>query len=168
MKLVIPRNNLVQRARVGVFLEHHKVLQQIQPAPPLEHTAHQHFQFQRGFLGITFTVDGAPDFEPLLICGERADARLQAITHQQHRVVVQQRGNLGLVSLQLRVGAPDGCVLVRRVFEFNQAQWQSVYEHHDIRPPVVLALNHRVLVHRQPVVGVHVGKIHQPRKITFD
>ena len=81
---------------------------------------------------------------------------------------MQQRGNLRLVGLELRVGAPDRRVLIRRVLQLDQAQRQPVDEDHDVRPPVVLPLDHRELVHRQPVVRPHVAEIHQPHMIARD
>ena len=65
---------------------------------------------------------------------------------------MQQRGNLRLVSLELRVGAPDRRVLIRRILQLDQAQRQAVEEDHDVRPPVVLPLDHRELVHYQPII----------------
>jgi hypothetical protein len=118
---MVARDDLVQRARVRVFLEDDEVLQQVEEALPLEHPAHQHLQLQRRLRRVALAVDGAPDLEPLLVRRQRAHARLQAIAHHQRRVVVQQRGNLGLVGLQLRVGAPDRRVLIRRVLQLDQA-----------------------------------------------
>ena len=111
---MVARDDLVQRARVRVFLEDDEMLQQVEEPLPLEHSADQHLQFQRRRRRVALAIDGAPDLEPLLVRRQRADARLQAVAHHQHRVVVQQRGDLRLVGLKLRVGAPDRRVLVRR------------------------------------------------------
>ena len=81
---------------------------------------------------------------------------------------MQQRGNLRLVGLHLGVGAPDRRVLIRRVLQLDQPQRQPVDEDHDVRPAVVLPLDHRELVHRQPVVRAHVAEIHQPHMIARD
>lgn len=40
----------------------------------------------------------------------------------------------------------DGCVLVRRIFQFNDADGNSVDEEHNVRPSVFLALVHLELI----------------------
>jgi hypothetical protein len=70
--------------------------------------------------------------------------------------------------LQLLPGAPDRRVLVSRILEFQHGQRQAVDEHHNVRPPVVLCFDHRELIHRQPVVGLRIGEIHQAHMIARD
>jgi hypothetical protein len=41
---MVARDDLVQRARVRVFLEHDEMVQQIEEPLPLEHPTHQHLQ----------------------------------------------------------------------------------------------------------------------------
>ena len=69
---------------------------------------------------------------------------------------MEERGDFLLVGLQLLPGFPDRGVLVGRVLQFDDAQRQPVDEDHDVGPAVVLALDDRELVDRQPVV---VGRV---------
>ncbi len=71
---------------------------------------------------------------------------------------MQERRDLRFVSLELVVGGPDRRVLVRRALELDDGQGQAVDEDHDVRPAVVLALDHRELVDRHPVVRGRVGE----------
>lgn len=48
VELMVARDDLVQRARVRVFLEDDEMLEQIEEALPVEHPAHQRLQLQRG------------------------------------------------------------------------------------------------------------------------
>lgn len=168
VELVVAGDDLVQRARIRVFLEDDEMLEQVEEALALEHPAHQHLQLQRGLRSGVLAIDRAPDLEPLLVRRHGTHARLQAIAHHQRRVVMQQRGNLRLVGLQLRVGAPDRRVLIGRVLQLDQAQRQPVDENHDVRPPVVLPLDHCELLQRQPVVRTHLAEIRQPHMVTRD
>jgi hypothetical protein len=137
---VIAGDDLVQVARVRVFLEDDEVLQQIEKALPVEDAADQGFQLQLGGGGINLTINSAPQLEPLLVGGDRADAGLQPIAHHHYGVVLKQRGNLGFVGLQLGVGAPDGGAFIGGVLELDQAHGQPIEEHHQIWPTVVLAV----------------------------
>ena len=81
---------------------------------------------------------------------------------------MEERRDLLLVCLKLRERLPDVGVFVRRIFQFNDAQRQAVDENHHVRAPVVLAFDHRELVHHKPVVVVRVGKINQPDDFRAD
>lgn len=76
---MVARDDLVQRARVRVFLEDNKMVQQVEEPLPLEHPAHQHLQFQRRLRRIALAIDRAPNLEPLLIRRHGTHAGLQAI-----------------------------------------------------------------------------------------
>ena len=107
--------------------------------------------------------DGAPGLEPLAPGGERADARLHAVGDDQQRVGGEQRGDLGLVGLELLEGGPDRGVLVGRVLQLDDRQRQAVDEEHDVRPAVVLVLDDGELVDGQPVVVVGIVEVDHPR-----
>ena len=115
VELVVAGNDLVQPVTLGVFLEDDEVLEQIEETAPLKHAAHEHFEFVRCLGRILFAVDGAPDLEPFLIGRERADARLRTVGDDEEFVVVEQRGDLSGVGLELFVGVPDRGLLVGRV-----------------------------------------------------
>ena len=155
-------------ARIRVFLEDDEVLQQIEEALRLEHATDERFQLQGRGRCVGLAIDAAPQLEPLLVGGERADAGLQPIAHHQGGVVLKEGGNLGFVGLQLGVGAPDGGAFSGGVLELDQAQGQPVEEHHQVGPAVVLALAHGELVHHQPVVGGNGGEVDQPHMVAGD
>ena len=156
MELVVAGQDLVDLPRVRVLLEGDEVPQQRQQPLLIEHAADQHFQFQDRRRGQFLARDGPPDLEPLLVGRQRADAGLQPVRDDQGLVVVEERGDLLLVGLQLLPGFPDRGVLVGRVLQFDHAQRQAVDEDHDVGPAVVLALDDRELIDRQPVV---VGRV---------
>ena len=150
---------------VRVHFKGDKVLEQVQKPLPLEHPAHQHFQLQRRLGGVALPINRAPHFEPLLIRGDRPHACLDAVGHHQNRIVMQQRGNLGLVGLQLRVGAPNRRLVILRALQFDEAQRHPIEEDHDIRPASALPFDHRELVHRQPVIGGGTVEIYQANDV---
>ena len=168
MELVVTRDDLVECTAIRVFLEHDEVLKQVEEPLALEHATHHHFQFERGLRGIAVAVDRAPDLEPLLVRGERTDARLQPVAQDKSGVVVEKRRNLGLVRLQLGEGAPDRGVLVHSVLQLEQGERQPVEEQNNVWASVVLSLDDRELVHRQPVVAVHTGEVDQSHMVACD
>ena len=109
-----------------------------------------------------------PRHEAFFVSADGADARLQAVGNNQHRVVDEQRRDLLLVGLELCERLPDVGVFIRRIFQFNDAKRQAVDENHHIGTAVDLAFNHGELVHHEPVVIVHVGKINQPDDLRAD
>jgi hypothetical protein len=64
-------------------------LEQIEETAALEDAAHEGFQFERVPRRVADAVDRAPDFEPFLVRGQRADPRLQAVAHHERGVVLQ-------------------------------------------------------------------------------
>jgi hypothetical protein len=161
MELVIARDDLVQLAAVGIFLEDDEVFEQVQKTPPVEHPTHHHLKLQRRLGCIALAVNGSPDLEPFLVGRQGADACLQAIARHQHGVVVEQGRDLRLVGAELLVGSPDRRILIGGILQLDEAKRQAVHEHDDIRPTVVLAFDDRVLVQRQPVVRAGIVEIHQ-------
>ena len=166
--LVVARDDLVQPIAFGVLFEHDEIPQQVEEPPLLEYPADQDFELQRRLGRIALAVDRPPHLEPLRIRRQRTNPRIGAVRQHQHLVVVEQRPDLLLVGLQLLVCAPDRRLLVRRVLQLDHPQRQPVHEHHDVRTPVVLALDHRELVRRQPVVRIDVLEIRQPDEIARD
>ena len=67
MELMVARNDLVQRARVGVFLENDRVVQQVQEPLSIEHAPDERLQFEGTGFRIAHAIDRAPDLEPLLV-----------------------------------------------------------------------------------------------------
>ena len=67
MELVVARDDLVQGARIRVFLEDDEVLQQIEKPLRLEHAADERFQLQSGGGGVRLAINAAPHLEPFLV-----------------------------------------------------------------------------------------------------
>ena len=100
-----------------------------------------------------------PGLEPLPSGGQRANARFDSVRDQQGRVHGKQRRQFGLIGLELLPGGPDGRVFVCRILEFDHPERQAVDEQQHIGPALVLILNNRQLIDRQPVViGMGVSK----------
>ena len=167
MKLVIARQ-FFDDAIAAVVLEHDEMPDEVKKAAFIEHAAQQHFKLRHGGGRDGFAVNGAPRHEAFLVRADGADARLQAVGNNQHRVVDEQRRDLLLVGLKLLERLPDVGVFVRRIFQFDDTQRQAVDENHDVGAAVVLAFNHRELVHHQPVVVVRVIEINQPDNFRAD
>ncbi|MNR36787.1 hypothetical protein D3C85_1547550 [compost metagenome] len=72
---------------------------------------------------------------------------------------MEQRRNLLLVGLQLVESAQQMRPRAARCFQLDHTQRQAVNEHHHIGPPLVLAVDHNELAHRQPVVQFRMLKI---------
>jgi hypothetical protein len=113
-------------------------------------------------------VDGAPDLEPFMVGGQRADARMGSVGNDQNFVVVEKGTYLLLIRLQLLERRPNGGVFIGRILQFKHREWQAIDEDHDIRPPVVLPLDNRELVHSQPVVDFRMIKIDQAHPVPGD
>ena len=84
---------------------------------------------------------------------------VQAIGDNQDLVVPEEVGDLHLVGLELVERFPDCCALVGRVLEFQDGKRQAVDEDYDVGPASVLAVQHRKLIHRQPVVLGSVAEV---------
>ena len=105
----------------------------------------------------------APGLEPLPPGRKRADACLGPVRDHERLVHGEQRRQLGLVSLKLLPRRPDGGVLVRRVLQLDDAQWQAVDQQRDVRPAGVSVLGDSELVDgQQVVVGGGIVEVHDP------
>ncbi len=114
------------------------------------------------------TCDGAPWHEALAVGGQRADAGVQAVGDDKHRVGAEQRGDLGLVGLELLEGGFQRGVLVGRVLQFDHADGQAVDEHHHVGAAILAVLDHRELVDGEPVVRADVIERDQPDLVALD
>ena len=157
VELVIPGHLLDERA--AVVLEDDVVAQQRQEAALLEDALDRHLQLGVEGRRQLLTVDGPPRLEPLPAGRQRAEPRLHAVRHGEHRVAGEQRGQLRLVGLQLVERRPHGGVLVGRVLELDHGQRQTVDEHHDVGPAGVAVLGDRELVDGRPRVGVRLIEV---------
>ena len=151
VELVIPGHLLGQLA-AAVVLEHDEVPGQRQEPVPLAHPLEHHLQLGQMRGGEGLAAYRAPRLEPLPPCGECAHARLDSVRSDERRVEGEQVREFGLVGLDLVPGRPDRGLLVRRVLELDQTKRKAVDEQHDVRPPLVLAVDDSELVDRQPVV----------------
>ncbi len=164
VELMIP-GHLLDDAPAAFILEHDEVPHQIKEASLVEHAFEKHFEFRGSFWRDDVAVNRPPRHEPFRIRADRPDARLQAVGDHQHRVEGQQRRNILLVRLKLIERFPDVGVFIRRVLQLNHRQWQPVDENNHVRPPVRLTLDHRELIHHQPIVRVGIVPVHQPHEI---
>ena len=166
MELMIARDDL-REARTGLA-EHCKILQQIKQAAAIKNAFDQNTEFRLAFRGNNFAVRGAPGHEALLIGGQRAYARCDAVRGDKDCVRPEERRDLRLVGLKLVVRARKRGVLAARRFQLDHAQRQAVDEDDDIRPAVDAALNHRELARRQPVVRGEIVEIDQADLVATD
>ena len=141
--------------------EDDEILHQIEEATAVEHTLEHRFQFRRALGHHIVARYRAPRHEPLAVGGQRADASRNAVGDHQRRVGAEQRRYLRLVGLQLVERTVEGCVLVAGILQFDHTERQAVDEDHHVRAAVRLVLDHGVLVHRQPVVGVGIVEVDQ-------
>jgi hypothetical protein len=63
----------------------------------------------------------------------------------------------------LTVGAKDGGLFVRRVLELEQPDREAVDEDHEVRPALPSVLLDGELVDGEPVVGIWIVKVDDPR-----
>ena len=166
VELVITGHDLDDaRARIS---KHGEVPDQGQESVLLEHAFDDGPEFRRTLRGDGSAVHGAPGHEALDIGRQRTQARLNPVRGHERGVGAEQGRYPVLVGLKLVERPFEGGVFVARVLQLDHGQGQAVDEQHHIGPAVVLSLNHRELVHRQPVVGIGVGEIDQPGSITAD
>ena len=85
----------------------------------------------------------------------------RASESHERGTVAEQGRDLVLVGLELVERAFESGVLVTGILQFDRGKHQPVDEQHHIGPTAVLALDHRELVHREPIVGIDVGEIDQ-------
>ena len=122
VKLVVAGDDLMKGPGVGVFVEDHKVLEELEKPAPLKHAPQERLQFRHRFQRIARSVDRRPDLEPFLVCGERPEPGLKAVADDEQGVVVGDRGDLGLIRLELGIGRPDRGIVIGGVFQLDQGQ----------------------------------------------
>ena len=154
--------------RGAVDLEDDEVAHDVEEAALLKDAPHEGRKLRRALLRDRRAVDGAPGHEALPGAGERAVARLDAIAGDEKLVRREQAGDLLLVGLHLVEGLPGRGLGVARVLELDDGQRQAVDEHDHVGPTVRLALHHRELVDRQPVVGCGVVEDDEPGLVAGD
>ena len=166
VELVVAREDFDDVA-AGVA-EDDEVLDEIEEAAAVKHTLEHRLQFRRALGRRRIARHRPPRHEPLAVGGQRADARRNAVRDHQRRVGAEQRRDLRLVGLQLVERPIEGRVLVAGILQFDHTERQAIDEDHHVGPAVRLVLDHRVLVHRQPVVGVRIVKVDQPDLLAAD
>ena len=152
---------MILNGPLPLVAEHGEVADQVEEDSRREHAADQRLEFARAVRRevVGGAGHGAPRHEALAVGGQRADARLQAVGDDQHGVGAEQRGDLGLVGLQLVEGAVERGVLVAGVLQFDDADGQAVEEHDDVGAAVVAVLDDGELVDGEPVVGADVVEV---------
>ena len=152
MELVVASQLLLQHA-ASVVLEDDEVADQREQPLPIADALQQDAQLEWVDLLEALARHGAPRLEPLPPRGERAEPRLRAVRGDEQLIHREQRGQLGLVGLELLPRLADAGLLVGRVLELDHAERQAVDEQHDIGAAGVLALADGDLVDREEVVG---------------
>ncbi len=163
MELVVARHLLRDAARRAALLEDDEVAQEVQKAPVIEGARQHHLQLGHPGGRIFAAGDRPPGLEPLLARTERTDARRNAVGHDERGVGREEGGHLGLICLQLLDSRFDGRILVCRVLQLDDCERQPVNKKDNIRASRVLALGHRELVDRQPIVVLGRVEVDHPR-----
>ena len=158
MELVVA-GYLLDKDSPALIFEDEEVPQEVQETALVEDSAEHDLEFSQGLRGVFLTLDRPPGLEPLLACPDHPYPSLGAVGDHKEGVGGKERGNLKLVGLELMQSAPDGGVLSGGVLEFDDRQRQAVEEEHNIRPAIVLALDDRELVDREPVVLIPVLEV---------
>ena len=150
VKLVIAGHLLGEHSTAHVF-EHDKVADQIEEAALLKNAFEYNLQ-----LGQTrhcfLPGDRPPRLEPLPVRTDRPDASVHAVGHHKGGIGGEERGNFSLISLKLLEPRPDRGVLVRWVLQFDHRECETIDEEHNVRAARALAIAHRELVYREPII----------------
>lgn len=77
-------------------------------------------------VSLTIALDCAPGLEPFEAGRQGPHPRLEPIGNEQHHVGHEQRRDLFLISLQLRMGAAQGGLLVGWVLELDHPHGQTI------------------------------------------
>ena len=95
-------------------------------------------------------------------------ARLDAVARHEQFVAGEQAGDLLLVGLELVESLFGRGLGVARVLQLDDGQRQTIDEHDHVGSPVRLALHHRELIDRQPVVGFRIIEVDEPGLVAGD
>ena len=153
VELVVAGHLLGERT-AAVVLEHDEVADQGQEPAGRTDALDQHLELRHVRVGQRLAADRAPRLEPLPAGGQRADARLQPVRHDERRVEGEQRRDLRLVGLQLAERRPERGFPAGGVLQLDDGQRQAVEEQHHVRAPLPPVLHDGELIDGQPVVGV--------------
>ena len=129
MELVVA-GHLLHEHPAAVVLEDDEVAEQRQQPLRRADTLEEYAQLERGHFREALARDCAPRLEPLAPRREGAEARLRAVRDDEQLVHREQRGQLGLVGLELLPRRPDVGLLVGRVLELDHAERQAIDEQH--------------------------------------
>ena len=164
VELVVARHLLHQGA-AAVVLEYDEVAQQCQEAVGFTDAFKHHLQLRHIRVGQRLARDGAPGLEPLPPGCQGTDAGIEPVRHHERDVEGEQRGDFGLVGLQLLPGGPDGGLFIDRVLQLDDRQRQPVDEQHHVGAALVPVLDDGELVDRQPVVVGRVVEVDDTRLV---
>ena len=163
VKLVVPRH-LLGEPPAAVILEHDEVAKESKKAPLLERPLDRHLELGEEHRSQLLAGDGAPGLEPFPPGGEGAEPGLDAVRYGEHRIEGEQRGQLRLVGPELLPGTAEGRVLVPRVLELDDGEWQTVDEQDDVGAALVVALLYPELVDDEPVVVRRLLEVEHPHR----
>ena len=162
VELVVP-GDLLRRVGPLRRLEDDEVPDEAQEAPPLERPFEDDPKLRHPGRREPLPRDRLPRHEPFLVGGQRPEPGLNAVGDEEELGEREERGDLGLVRLELLERRPDRRVLVRRVLQLDDGKREAVHEEDDVGPPVVLRLDDRQLVHGEEGVPVDEVEFHDRR-----
>ena len=115
MELVIA-GDLLDHLAAAVVFKDDEVAEEFKKTMGFEKPLDHYLQGRQVRLVQSFAGDGPPGFEPLPPGGQSSHAGLHAVRENKQFIWGEERGDLGLVSLELLKGGPDrgalvGCVL---------------------------------------------------------
>ena len=88
---------------------------------------------------------------------------MHTVGDDERRIACEQRRDRRLIGFELPEGAPHRRILIGRILQLDDAEWQPVDEQHDVQSARLLPINHGELVGRDPVVVVVRIEIEQAR-----
>ena len=154
MELVIPSDDLATPEPVSA----NTVKSRSSGEKPglLEHPLDDGSEFGRSLRCNLSPVNGAPRHEPFDIGSQRADTRALTPSEVTSAAFVRNRDGISSLYVWSWLKAPSRVAFSSPgFFSSMTAKRQAVDEQHDVRAAIVVILDHRELIHRQPVVALY-------------
>ena len=109
-------------------------------------------------------VDTSPSVEMLVGCTHRTKPRFYPVRYTRQRAVMQQVGNITPIPrIDLFPSVIDGCLCVRRIFQFDNTKGHTIHVQKHVRTAVfhlpVVCIFHRELINRTEDIIVGVFKV---------
>ena len=147
------------------FFKDDEMAHQIQQRRLVQHAVDQHLQLTHQMRSLRLAVRALPTHEARIARRERASLGFQPVGNHRECVGCEQAGDGLLVGFQLLIRRLDGGVFIGSVFQLDHHQRHAVHEQHQIRPLVLMILDHRELVGNDELVVRRIGKVNQPHPL---